>query len=254
MTNKLLFNLAGKTAFITGSTRGIGEAIARRMAEGGAQVVINGRDPKLTKTIANSIREQGGKVIEAPGDISEKGFIKNTFDTLENDGVYVDILVNNAAYELRKSSLEFTEDDYDGMMSVNLKAAFFLAQRVLIKMKENGWGRILNISSVHERQPTGFSSIYSMTKGGMMMMTRELAFEFSQYGITVNNIAPGAIRTDMNREVLSDPHYEQKVIQKIPARFIGEVDDVAALATFLASEQARYITGASYFIDGGLVM
>jgi len=246
--------LSNKVAFVTGSTRGIGEAIARKMAQEGAKVAINGREPDKTASVTNAICEQGGEAIEVTGDISQSGFVTDAFEKIESQWGSVDILINNAAYEVRKSSLEFTEADYDGMMRVNLKAAFFLAQRAIRAMKEKGWGRIINISSVHEQQPTGYSSIYSMTKGGLQMMTRELAYEFSQYGITVNNIAPGAIRTDMNRAVLANPEYEQKVVQKIPARFIGEVDDVAALATFLASEEARYITGASYFVDGGLVM
>jgi NAD(P)-dependent dehydrogenase (short-subunit alcohol dehydrogenase family) len=166
----------------------------------------------------------------------------------------VDILVNNAAIETRVPALEFTEEAYDRILDTNLKGSFFCARRALPGMRAKGWGRIINISSVHEIKPTGFCTPYSMSKGGLMMMTRELALEFSPAGITVNSIAPGAIRTDMNREVLSDPAYEARVIARTPARMIGDPRDVAHAAVFLASPRARFITGTTLFVDGGLTL
>jgi glucose 1-dehydrogenase len=176
------------------------------------------------------------------------------FDQVEAEWGGVDILVNSAGVEIRCPALEFSEADYARILDTNLKAAFFCAQRALRGMKERGWGRVINISSIHEIKPAGWSIPYSMSKGGLAMMTRELAFEFSKFGITINSITPGAIRTDINREVLADPAYEAKVLTKIPAGFIGETTDVAALVAFLASDRARYITGASLFIDGGMAL
>ncbi|WKN42779.1 SDR family NAD(P)-dependent oxidoreductase [Tunicatimonas pelagia] len=246
--------LSGKIAFVTGASRGIGLAIAQEMANQGAKVVINDLSADRTDGAVATIIAKGGQALALPGDISDTSFVKTSFEKITATWGEVNILVNNAAVEARKSSLDFTEEDYDTMMRVNLKAAFFLAQRALKSMVGQQWGRVINISSVHEEIPTGFCSIYSMTKAGLRMMTRELAHEFSQYGITVNNIAPGAIRTDMNKKVLSDPAYEQKVLAKIPARFIGQPHDVAKLAAFLATDDARYITGATYLVDGGLAL
>ncbi len=240
---------------MTGASRGIGAAIAIALARRGAEVVLNyHRSRDQAESTAETIAAQGSRYLLVQGDVGNTEAINAMFDEVEKHWGTIDILINNAGVETRKSSLDLTVEDYDWMMNINLKGAFFCAQRALKGMVRNNWGRIINISSVHEKQPTGFCSIYSMTKGGMLMMTRELAFEFSKMGITVNNIAPGAIRTDMNREVLSNPEYEARVIQKIPARFIGVPDDIAEAAVFLSSEEARYITGASLFIDGGLVL
>ena len=252
--NYIHMKLTEKVAFVTGSAGGIGYAIAKEMAAEGAKVVINDLDAEKTVQVVDEITATGGEAMAAPGDISAPQFVDNAFRSIGSRWGAVNILVNNAAIEQRKSSLDFTEEDYDTMMRVNLKAAFFLAQRALKSMVEAKWGRIINISSVHEQKPTGFCSIYSMAKAGLMMMTRELACEFSAYGITVNNIAPGAIRTDMNKAVLANPAYERKVIDNIPARFIGAPQDIAKCAAFLASDDARYITGASYYVDGGLAM
>ena len=246
--------LKGRIAFVTGSAQGIGYAIAKEMINEGAKVIINDIHEEKTEQVVNEIVTSGGKAMAIPGDISAPNFANEAFEKIESAWGRVNILVNNAGTERRKSSLDFNEDDYDTIMDVNLKAAFFLAQRALKSMVGDKWGRIINISSVHEQKPTGFCSIYSMTKAGLMMMTKELAFEFSKYGITINTIAPGAIRTNMNKEVLSDPAYEQKVLDKIPSRFIGVPGDIGKCATFLASDDARYMTGASYLVDGGLAM
>jgi glucose 1-dehydrogenase len=165
------------------------------------------------------------------------------FGRVEAELGTVDILVNNAAVELRKPALDFTAEDYDRILDTNLKGAFLCAQRALRGMKAKGWGRIINISSVHEHKPTGFCAPYSMSKGGLFMMMRELTLEFSKFGITINNIAPGAIRTDMNRAVLADPAYEARVIAKTPVRFIGEPADVAVSALLSSRWRAERARG-----------
>ncbi len=174
------------------------------------------------------------------------------FDWIESNFGPVDVLVNNSGLEIRQPSTDYSEQTFDTMLDTNLKGAFFCSQRALRTMKERQWGRIVNISSVHQERATGNRSPYSISKAGMHMMTRELALEFSRFGITVNSVLPGAIRTDMNRKVLLDPDYEARVLAMIPARYIGEVEDVAHLVRFLVSEQAKYITGAALPVDGGL--
>ena len=242
-----------RIALVTGAGRGIGAAIAVDLARSGVDVVVNYcRSEARAAEVQKTIEELGSRAMTVQADVSDYQQIQRMFDEIEAAWGPVDILVNNAGIEQRWPARECREEDYDAIMDTNLKGSFFCAQRALEPMKEKGWGRVINISSVHELTATGFCAVYSMSKSGTVLMMRELALEYSRYGITVNNVAPGAIRTDINREVLADPQYEAKVINKIPAHFIGDTDDVAHLVTFLASDAARYITGASLFVDGGL--
>ncbi len=245
--------LLGKTALVTGASRGIGAAIARDLAGAGAAVALNYcQSPDKVETVADEIRQAGGRALTVRADMSKRGDIDTMFEAVAKEWGAVDILVNNAGVDHRAATLDFPEEEYDRILDTNLKGAFLCAQRALRGMKAKGWGRVINISSVHELKPTGFCAPYSISKGGMFMMMRELALEFGQFGVTVNNIAPGAIRTDINRQVLSDPVYEARVIAKTPARIIGEPDDVSRAVVFLALPSARFITGTTLFVDGGL--
>ena len=246
-------DLSGRVALVTGGSRGIGAAIAVDLARAGAAVAVNyHRNAAAAEEVRARIEEAGGRAAIVGADVGSVPEIRRMFDEVEAALGPVDVLVNNAGIEIRASSLEVTEAEYDRMLDTNLKGAFFCAQRAIAGMKERGWGRVINVSSVHERSPTGYSAPYSMSKGGMLMMTRELAFELSRFGVTINNVAPGAVRTDINREVLADPAYEAKVVAKTPARIIGEPEDVSRAVVFLAAEEARFITGASFFVDGGI--
>ncbi|QNN21903.1 glucose 1-dehydrogenase [Planctomycetales bacterium ZRK34] len=246
-------DLSGKTALVTGSGRGIGRAIALDLARAGADVVVNySRSRQMADEVAEMIQAMGRRALSIQADVGQKADIDRMFDQVESELGPIDILVNNAGIEPRADICDYDEATYDDVMAVNLKGAFFCAQRAMRKMRDAGWGRVVNISSLHELTPTGFSALYGMSKGGMAMMMREMAMSYSKYGITINNVCPGATRTDINRKVLADPAYEAKVVAKIPAGFIAEPQDIAPTVTFLASDLARYITGASIFVDGGL--
>lgn len=245
--------LQGRTALVTGAGRGIGRAVALDLARAGADVVVNySRSREQAEDVCRRIETMGRRALAVQADVSRKADVDRMFDRVEADFDPVAILVNNAGIEPRADVCDFDEATYDAVMATNLKGAFFCAQRALRTMREAGWGRVVNISSLHELTPTGFSALYGMSKGGMAMMMREMAVSYSRYGITINNVCPGATRTDINREVLADPAYEAKVIAKIPAGFIAEPEDIAPVVTFLASDAARYVTGASIFVDGGL--
>jgi glucose 1-dehydrogenase len=242
-----------KTALVTGAGRGIGAAVAVELARRGADVVVNYRRSEAeARGVAAEIEKLGRRALAIQGDVAQKSDIDAMFDRVESTWGKIDILVNNAGIEQRWPNAECREENYDAIMATNVRGAFFCAQRALVGMKEKGWGRVINISSIHEIKPTGFCSVYGASKGAIMMLMRELALEYSRFGVTVNNVAPGAIRTDINRKVLSDPAYEAKVMAKIPVGAIGEPSDVAHAVAFLASDEARYITGASLFVDGGL--
>jgi glucose 1-dehydrogenase len=246
-------SLDGKIALVTGAGRGIGAAIALELARNGADLVVNYfRSEQKAREVQARIERLGRRAMVVRADVAQKAEIDRIFDEIEAAWGPIDVLVNNAGIEERWPTRECRESNYDAIMNTNLKGAFFCAQRALEGMKPKGWGRVINISSVHEVKATGFCSVYGISKGAMQLMVRELALEYGRYGITVNNVAPGAIRTDINREVLSDPGYEAKVIARIPVGFIGEPADVAPLVVFLASDAARYVTGATLLVDGGL--
>jgi len=166
----------------------------------------------------------------------------------------LDILVNNAGIEFREPFLEATPESWDVTFGVNLKRVFFLSQRAAVVMRSSGGGKILNVSSIHDEAPIRNLSIYSITKGGMKMLTRSLALELAEHRINVNSLSPGAILTDMNREALSDPAYRARVIEKIPWKRIGEVGDLVGAAVFLCSAESDYVTGATLYVDGGILL
>jgi glucose 1-dehydrogenase len=244
---------AGKIALVTGASRGIGAAIALELARAGVDVAINYcHSEAKAREVLDAVEKLGCRAMLVQADVAQKAEIDRMFDAVEAAWGKVDILVNNAGIEERWPTRECREANYDAIMDTNVKGTFFCSQRALEGMKEKGWGRLINISSVHELKATNFCSVYGISKGALQLLMRELALEYSRFGITVNNVAPGAIRTDINRKVLSDPAYEAKVTGRIPVGFIGVPEDVAHLVAFVASEEARYITGTTLFIDGGL--
>lgn len=244
-----------KVALVTGAGRGIGAAIAMALGKAGFITWVNySRSAEAAESVCTKIREAGGQAFPIQADVGKYADIQEMFDTIEAQSGPVDVLVNNAGIEIRMPATDYPEEIYDQIMNINLKGAYFCTQRALRTMKERKWGRVINISSVHEDRPTANRGIYSISKAGMWMMTREHAKEFGMYGITVNSVAPGAIRTDLNREVLEDPAYEEMVLRNIPAKFIAEPEDISGIVVFLTTNEARYVNGASIYVDGGLAL
>jgi glucose 1-dehydrogenase len=247
--------LAGKVAIVTGSSQGIGQAIAQRFSEEGASVVIDYRGhAEGANETRKMVEAAGGKAIIVKADISLIDDIQGLVDAGVNAFGKIDVLVNNAGIEKRKEFWDVAEQEYDMVMDVNLKGAFFATQRVVRHLRQTKQpGRIINISSVHEELPFPHFACYCMSKGGMKMMTRDLAIELAPFGITVNSIAPGAIETPINRALLNDPAKLRGLMANIPLQRLGQPKDVAEAAVFLASEGASYITGTTLFVDGGLL-
>ncbi|MGF1458763.1 MAG: SDR family NAD(P)-dependent oxidoreductase [Leptolyngbyaceae cyanobacterium] len=249
--------LDGKVALVTGSSQGIGQAIAIRLAAAGAKVVINYRSHPEGATatveqvnIAAGAEGQGHSIQADLGNIADVRRLVS--ESIEHFG-QVDILVNNAGIEKNAPFWEVEESAFDAVFNVNLKGVFFATQAVTQHlMATQRPGKIINISSVHEDLPFPNFAAYCASKGGLKMLTRNLGVELAPYGITVNNVAPGAIETPINTKLLNDPEKLGALLQNIPLGRLGQPKDVAGLVKFLASDDADYITGSTFFVDGGL--
>jgi glucose 1-dehydrogenase len=246
--------LEGKTVLITGGSQGIGQGIAFRLADEGADIVVDyvGNSQSADTTVAQ-IQKRGRRALAVEADISSVDHIHAMMKQAVDDLGGVDILINNAGVEKHASIWEATEHDYDLVLGINLKGAFFASQAfVQHRMAVKKPGKIINVSSVHEDLPFPHFTSYCASKGGMKMMMRNLSIELAPYGITVNNIAPGAIETPINTALLNDPVKLKALLGNIPLARLGQVNDVAGVAAFLASSDADYITGATIVVDGGL--
>jgi len=246
--------LEGKTVLITGGSQGIGQGVAFRLAEEGADIVIDyvGSSQPADATVAQ-IQKRGRRALAVEADISSVDQIHSMMKQAVDSFGGVDILINNAGVEKHASIWEATEHDYDLVLTINLKGAFFATQAfVQHRMAVKKPGKIINVSSVHEDLPFPHFTSYCASKGGMKMMMRNLSIELAPYGITVNNIAPGAIETPINTALLNDPAKLKALLSNIPLGRLGQVNDVCGVAAFLASADADYITGATIVVDGGL--
>jgi glucose 1-dehydrogenase len=246
--------LTGKKALVTGSNQGIGQAIALRLAEEGADLIIDYvTHPETAEETVQSIRKLGRRAVAVQGDISKVADTQRMVaESVEALGG-LDILVNNAGVERHASFWEVTEADYDLVLGINLKGAFFTTQAfVRHRMEVKQPGKVINLSSVHEDLPFPHFTSYCASKGGMKMVMRNLSIELAPYGITINNIAPGAIETPINTTLLHDPVKLKALLDNIPLARLGKTSDVAGVAAFLASADADYITGATIVVDGGL--
>lgn len=247
--------LAGRTAIVTGSSSGIGQGIAARLAREGANVVIDyvghpeGADATL-KTVTGA----GAKGIIVQADVSKLDAVRNLVNEAWKAFGGADILVNNAGMEKKSDFWATAEEDYDHVLGVNLKGPFFLTQAFVQRLRDaKKPGRVINISSVHEDMAFPGFATYCASKGGLRMLMRDLAVELGPLGITVNNVAPGAISTPINTALLEDKPKLNALLKKIPLGRLGTVDDVAGLVAFLASDEAAYVNGSTFVIDGGLM-
>ncbi|HEY1744096.1 MAG TPA: glucose 1-dehydrogenase [Granulicella sp.] len=247
--------LQGKVAVVTGSGSGIGQAIAERLAQEGADCVIDYRDHvEQAQATADKITAAGGKAILVHADVSVLSDCTNLIEQAWQQLGSCDILVNNAGVEKGADFWDVTEADYDFVLNVNLKGAFFLTQAFVRKLRDaKKPGRVINISSVHEDMVFPHFSTYCASKGAMRMLMRDLAVELGPLGITVNNIAPGAVDTPINTSLLANKPKLDALLANIPLGRLAQPGEIAGLAAFLASDDAAYVTGSTYVIDGGLM-
>jgi glucose 1-dehydrogenase len=246
--------LNGKVALVTGSSSGIGKAIAIRLAREGCDVCVNYHgNPQGGEDTKARIEQLGRKAISEQADVANAADVRALVQRCVAELGGLDIMVNNAGIEIRSPILEVTEEQWDLVINVTLKGVFLGLQEAARHMVQRGWGRIITISSIHEEVTMPGNTPYCTAKGGVRMLTRTAAVELAPHGITVNNVAPGATATPINRTTLVDPEAVAALKTEIPLGRLGDPEEVAGVVAFLASDDAAYVTGSTYTIDGGMI-
>ncbi len=246
--------LKDKVALVTGANSGIGQAIATRFAAEGAHVAVNYLPGgQRGEDAAREVAAFGPAGLAVAGDVSRREDVERMVaQTVERFG-RLDIAVNNAGIEIKKPFLEVTDEEWNRVIAVDLFGVFLVSQAAARQMVKQGQGgKLVNVSSVHEDIPFPQYAAYCAAKGGVRMLMRDLAIELAPYQININNIAPGAIATPINQAVLEDPTALKNAVSEIPWGRFGKPEEVAAVAVFLASDEAEYVTGSTYYVDGGL--
>ena len=245
------FQLTGKRALITGSSAGIGLALARALGQAGAQVVLNGRSADKVATAAAQLRAEGLSVGEAVFDVTDASAVRAAVDEIEAQGA-IDILVNNAGMQIRGPLHEYDDADWRKIMSTNLDSVYFVGKTVAQKMIPRGQGRIINICSVQSELGRPGIAPYTATKGAVKMFTKGMAIDWGPFGINVNGIGPGYFKTELNQKLVDDPAFSAWLVGRTPSRRWGDVEDLGGAAVFLASDASRFVNGHILYVDGGV--
>lgn len=253
MTMPDLFGVKGRAALVTGSSRGIGLALAGGLAHAGARVALHGRDPITVEGAAAHLREATGAEVRAFGfDLLDGARVAAGVAAVEAELGSIDILVNNAGVQHRHPLAEFPEDEVDEILAINLKAPFLVAQSVARGMVTRGAGKIVNIGSVQSTLARPGITPYAASKGGLTMLTRGLCADLAPFGIQVNSIAPGYIETDLTRALIEDRQFNDWVQRRTPASRWGQVGDLIGTLLYLVSSASDFVNGQTIFVDGGM--
>jgi glucose 1-dehydrogenase len=248
-------SLKGKVAIVTGGNSGIGQAIVLGLAEAGANIVIDYiAHPEATEALEQQIAALGDKAIGVDADVSQIADLQKLVDQAVSAFGRLDIMVNNAGVETRTSVLDTTEDDYEKVLRINLKSAFFGTQLAAKQMiAQGGSGRIINITSIHEDWPMPGNTAYCLSKGGLRMLTRTAGVELAPHGILVTGVAPGAVATPINLVTMKDPKLMAKLDGAIPLGRMAKPEEIASVVAFLAGDGASYLTATTIVADGGMM-
>ncbi|MBV9491018.1 MAG: glucose 1-dehydrogenase [Verrucomicrobia bacterium] len=248
-------SLKGKVAIVTGGNSGIGMAIVLELAKQGANIVIDYvSHPEATEALEKQVAALGDQAIGVKADVSKVNELQSLIDAAVQQFGRLDIMVNNAGVETRTSVLDTTEEQYEKVLAINLKSAFFGTQFAAKQMiKQGGGGRIINISSVHEDWPMPGNTPYCLSKGGIRMLTRTAGVELAPHNVLVTGVGPGAVATPINVSTMKDPALMKKLNAAIPLGRMAEPEEIASVVAFLAGEGARYVTATTIFADGGIM-
>ena len=249
----MIFDLTGKTALITGASRGLGLAIASAISKHGATVVLNGRDPETLAVAAAALGADGAAVHSAPFDVTDSAAVQAAVGEIEAGIGAIDILVNNAGVQHRQRIADLAEADWRRVLDTNLTAPFLVAQAVSGGMVRRKSGKIINICSLASEISRAGIAPYTAAKGGLKMLTKAMAVEWAKDNVQVNGIGPGFILTEMNSALVEDEAFNNWVCERTPAGRWGTPDEVAGAAVFLASAASDYVTGQVIYADGGFL-
>jgi gluconate 5-dehydrogenase len=244
-----LFDLSGRLALITGSSRGIGRAIAEGYIEAGARVVINGRD---AKAVDATVKALGANAVAAPFDATNRAVVETAIGKIESDVGPIDILVNNAGMTKRMAFTDFPEEDWRQILATNLDSVFFVTQSVARRMIPRSRGKIVNICSVMSELGRASIAPYTASKGAVKMLTKTMCAEWAKHGITANGISPGYFGTELNTALMNDEKFSAWVCARTPAERWGKVEELQGAAIFLASDASSFVNGHILFVDGGM--
>jgi NAD(P)-dependent dehydrogenase (short-subunit alcohol dehydrogenase family) len=247
-----LFDLTGKVAVVTGTSRGLGQYLARALARAGADLVITSRNPDSLKPFQQEIEELGRKVLPLSLDVREYASIQSMVNSANSHYGRIDILVNNAGCNVRKPALEVSWDDWNLILDTNLRGTFFVAQAVARQMIPRKYGRIINIGSV--TCVSGYAGLapYGASRGGVKQLTMSLADDWGLHGITVNCLAPGWFKTAQNAVMYENKEWVEYLCDRIPLKRPGQPNDLDGAVVFLASDASQYVTGQTLLVDGGI--
>src|SRR3954469_6264477 len=247
-----LFDLSGQVAIVTGTSRGLGQYLARALAKSGADLVLTSRHRDSLLNFESEIKELGHRTISLELDVRDQKSIESMVTQAAEAFGKIDILVNNAGCNVRKPALDVTWDDWNLILDTNLRGSFFVAQAVARHMVPRGYGRIINIGSV--TSVAGYAGLgpYGASRGGIRQLTMSLADDWGKYGVTVNCLAPGWFKTEQNKVLYENEAWVEYLRERIPANRPGQPNDLDGAVVFLASEASRYVTGQTMLIDGGI--
>ncbi|MFZ1141825.1 MAG: glucose 1-dehydrogenase [Candidatus Sulfotelmatobacter sp.] len=252
VTNQGLFDLSGRVAIVTGTSRGLGQGFALALARAGADLVLTSRNRASLSAFEQEFKALGRHAISLELDVRDQKSIERMASSAEDAFGHLDILVNNAGCNIRKPAIDVTWNDWNQILDTNLRGSFFVAQAVARRMITRRYGRIVNVGSV--TSVAGYAGLapYGASRGGIRQLTMSLADDWGQYGITVNCLAPGWFRTEQNKILYEDKEWVEYLCDRIPLKRPGEPPDLDAAVVFLAAESSRYITGQTLLVDGGI--
>jgi gluconate 5-dehydrogenase len=247
-----LFDLAGRRALVTGSSQGIGLALARGLAQHGASVVLNGRDPVKLQVATDSLENEGYEARAADFDVTDPDAVKRGVDAIEHGIGAIDILINNAGMQFRSPLEEFPADRWEQLMKTNVSSVFYVGQAVARHMIGRGQGKIINIASVQSELARPGIAPYTATKGAVKNLTRGMCADWAKHGLQINAIAPGYFKTPLNQALVDNPEFSSWLEKRTPAARWGDVEELVGAAVFLAGKASSFVNGHTLYVDGGI--